>query len=182
MAAELQIASAVRTARDARGLSVAELAQRSGVSRAMIGKIERGETQPTAQLLARLAAACDLTLSRLIEAAEGERQLVRRHDAQTVWVDPATGYTRRALSPMTGALELAEIELPAAAVVGYASGSYPVAHQQIWMLAGELEVTQPDGVTTLTTGDCLLFGTPGERRYRNPGASPCRYLVAIAAA
>lgn len=178
---ELSIAEAVGAARRGRRLSVAALAERSGVSRAMISKIERGDTHPTAQLLARIAAACDLTLSRLIEAAESHGQILNRRAQQTVWSDPATGYTRRALSPTpAGPLQLAEIELPAGAVVGYAPHSYPVAHQQIWVLDGELQVTHADGTVQLGPGDCLLLERDGERRYHNPGPSPCRYLVAIA--
>ena len=65
-------------------------------------------------------------------------------------------------------------------MVAYAPHSYPVAHQQIWVLDGELQVTQADGTVQLSPGDCLRFERAGERRYHNPGLSPCRYLVAIA--
>ena len=78
----------------------------------MIGKIERGEVQPTAALLARLSGALELTLSELIARAEGdERRLVRAAD-QRIWTDPETGYRRRAISPPSrGPLELIEVEL-----------------------------------------------------------------------
>ena len=69
----MQLAETVRATRERRGLSVAALAQRSGVSRAMIAKIERGDAQPTAILLARLSAAFDMTLSELIAARRGRR-------------------------------------------------------------------------------------------------------------
>lgn len=45
------LAATLQSARVAQDLSVNALADRSGVSRAMIGKIERGEAQPTAVLL-----------------------------------------------------------------------------------------------------------------------------------
>ena len=45
------LADAVQAARRAQGLSTSALAERSGVSRAMIAKIERAEAQPTAALL-----------------------------------------------------------------------------------------------------------------------------------
>src|SRR4051812_28665105 len=64
------LAAAVRDARAAQGLSGAALAERSGVSRAMIAKIEREEAQPTAALLGRLSAALGMTLSELIARAE----------------------------------------------------------------------------------------------------------------
>src|SRR5262249_24544852 len=60
------IAETVHDARAARGLTVSALAERSGVSRAMIAKIERGDAQPTAVLLGRLSAALGMTLSELV--------------------------------------------------------------------------------------------------------------------
>ena len=59
------LAATVQAARVAQDLSVNALAERSGVSRAMIGKIERGEAQPTAVLLGRLSGALGMTLSEL---------------------------------------------------------------------------------------------------------------------
>ena len=42
------------------------LAEASGVSRAMISKIERGESSPTAALLGKLSAALELSVSELL--------------------------------------------------------------------------------------------------------------------
>ena len=67
-----QIARRLKLERDARGWSLAELAERSGVAKATISKIEREEMSPTAVTLVRLAGAFDLTLARLLLRAEGE--------------------------------------------------------------------------------------------------------------
>jgi len=48
-----RISARIRLEREARGWSLSELAERAGVSRAMIHKIERAESSPTATLLAR---------------------------------------------------------------------------------------------------------------------------------
>src|SRR6266545_3641170 len=63
------LAATLYAARLARELTASALAERSGVSRAMIGKIERGEAQPTAALLGRLSAALGMTLSELVARA-----------------------------------------------------------------------------------------------------------------
>lgn len=174
------LAETVRVVRERHGLSVAALADRSGVSRAMISRIERGEAQPTAVLLARLSAAFDMTLSELIAAAEGDHRRLLRRAERRVWVDPGTGYTRRAVSPVAGGpLELAEIELPAGAVVAYPADSYRVAHQQILVLAGRLRVREGEEEHDLSAGDCLQFGAPSDRTFANPAIRPCRYLVAL---
>src|SRR5882757_2868970 len=92
-----RLAGTVRAARQARALSVALLAERAHVSRAMVGKIERGEVQPTAALLARLSGALGMTLSELVARAEGDHRLLARFAEQSVWVDPDSGYRRRAV-------------------------------------------------------------------------------------
>lgn len=177
----LRLAAAVKAARTDRRLSVTELAEHSGVSRAMIGKIERGEVQPTAALLAKLSGALELTLSELIARAEGdEGRLVRAGD-QPTWTDPETGYRRRAVSPPCGGpLELIEVELPAGARVSFAADTYTFIHQQIWVLAGRLTFEEGEAVHRLGVGDCLQLGAPSPCAFVNTSRRSCRYLVALA--
>lgn len=173
------LATAIKHARQGAGLSGGELADRSGVSRAMISKVERGEAQPTAVLLARLATALGMPLSELIAQAEHGR-LTRLAD-QPTWTDPATGYTRRAISPRAGGpLELVEVELPAGAEVGFPAETYRTRHQQIWVLAGTLTFHEGDESHHLDPGDCLQLGPPQPCVFANRTDQPCRYLVALA--
>ena len=66
------LAARLKQEREARGWALADLAQRSGVSRAMISRIERAEASPTALLLARLAAAFGMPLSVLLARVEAD--------------------------------------------------------------------------------------------------------------
>lgn len=175
------LAGTVQAARREREWSAADLAEQSGVSRAMIGKIERGDAQPTAALLGRLSAALGLTLSELVARAEGgERRLVRRAE-QRVWTDPDSGYVRRAVSPSAGGpIELVEVELPVDAYVAYPAGSYAFLHHQIWVLRGRLRFHEGQSVHDLAVGDCLQLGPPADCAYENVSRHSCRYLVALA--
>jgi len=174
------LASTVQAARVARDLSVNALAERSGVSRAMIGKIERGEAQPTAVLLGRLSGALGMTLSELVARAAGAGDLHRRAADQPVWTDPATGYRRRAVSPATeGPLELVEVELPAGATVSYPADAYIFKTQQLWVLEGDLRFHEGPVAHDLAPGDCLQLGRPTPTTFHNPTDASCRYLVAL---
>jgi transcriptional regulator with XRE-family HTH domain len=175
------IATTLQAARHARGLSGGALADRSGVSRAMISKIERGETQPTAALLARLAAALGMTLSELVARGEQDQQRLVRHHDQPTWTDPDTGYVRRAVSPTAGGpLELVEVELPAGAEAAFPAAAYALTHHQIWVLAGRLTFREGEVEHDLATGDCLQLGPPQACAFINRTGEPCRYLVALA--
>jgi len=174
------LAATVQAARIAQDLSVNALAERSGVSRAMIGKIERGEAQPTAVLLGRLSGALGMTLSELVARAENTDDLLRRRADQPVWTDPATGYQRRAVSPVTDSpLELVEVELPPGASVSYPADAYIFKYQQLWILDGHLRFHEGPVSHDLRTGDCLQLGPPSPTTFHNPATTPCRYLVAL---
>src|ERR1700732_1757820 len=116
-----RLGARIRTEREGRGWSLTDLAQRAGVSRAMINKVERGDASPTASLLGRLSGAFGLTLSTLLAGTEAGRpgRLVRAED-QLQWTDPATGYVRRQVAPGPGSdlpLDVVQVELPAGASV-----------------------------------------------------------------
>src|SRR5437588_167744 len=83
-----RLAHRLRLERDSRGWSLADLADRSGVSKATISKIERAEVSPTAVVLVRLAGAFDLTLAGLMLRAEGQGERHSRAAEQPVWRDP----------------------------------------------------------------------------------------------
>ncbi|WP_179750430.1 helix-turn-helix domain-containing protein [Kineococcus aurantiacus] len=174
------LAETLVAVRTARGLSVAALAEASGVSRAMITKVERGAAQPTAVLLGRLAGALGLTLSQLVARAEGSEEPVARRADQPVWTDPATGYVRRAVTPGTGGpLELIEVVLPAGARAGFPAATYAGTHHQVWVLDGALRFHEGAVVHELGAGDCLRLGAPQDCVYENASGQPCRYLVAL---
>jgi transcriptional regulator with XRE-family HTH domain len=175
------LARRIRLEREARGWSLAELAGRSGVSKAMISKVEREEASPTAALLGRLSGAFGLTLSALLARAEaGAGRLVRAAE-QPVWRDPGTGYLRRQVSPAVAGLplELTEVELPAGAEVTMPASSYAFIRQMIWALEGVLTFHEGEARHELSPGDCLALGPPAECKFRNDGTRPCRYLVAV---
>jgi transcriptional regulator with XRE-family HTH domain len=174
------LAATLAAEREARDLSVSALAERSGVSRAMIGKIERGEAQPTAALLGRLSAALELTLSELLARAEDAPSRLARHADQPTWTDPETGFVRRTVSPPAGGpLQLVEVELPPGARVAYPADAYTFVHEQLWVLAGRLQFTEGDATHDLGPGDAFALGEPAACVFHNPGARPARYLVAL---
>src|SRR4051812_487575 len=139
------IARTLRAEREGRGWSIADLAALSGVSKAMISKIERAEASPTAMLLGRLSGAFGLTLSRLLAGAEEAGRRLVRFAEQPVWRDPETGYVRRAVSPLTGGpLELVSVEIPPGARIAYPASAFTFIHQQIWVLGGMLIFREGD--------------------------------------
>jgi transcriptional regulator with XRE-family HTH domain len=168
----------LRQERQLRGLTLEQLAERAGVSRAMISKIERGQSSPTAVLLSRLGDAMGLSLSALMSAQPPVPPALARMQDQPLWADPATGYTRRLVSPPgDGGLEIVAVELPAGASVDFAPTESLHAHEQVLLLEGQLSL-QGDGLAfALQPGDCARISTRQSSRFANAGTTPARYLV-----
>ena len=179
---ESAIGERVRTLRMARGQTLDDLASASGVSRAMISRIERGEASPTAQLLARLCAALDLTLSAFFAFSQESGEPLSRRDAQVVWRDPETGYQRRAVSPPnTGArVDVVEVEFPAGARLAYPPETAKAGMtQHVWLFSGLLRLTVAGTAHDLRPGDCLYMSITEGHIFENPGDTPARYAVVL---
>src|ERR671916_3420734 len=87
----------VRGLRRERGLTLEELAERSGVSRAMISKVERGEKNPTLVVAAKLAEGLGITLSQLAGMEERREIIVVPRERRMVMRDPEKGFERQLL-------------------------------------------------------------------------------------
>jgi transcriptional regulator with XRE-family HTH domain len=176
-----RLARRLRLERDSRGWSLAELAERSGVSKATISKIERAEASPTAVVLVRLASAFDLTLAGLLLRAEGEGKRLSRAHEQPVWRDPETGYVRKQVfSRPDHPVEIVEVELPARQQVTLPASSYAHIRQLVWVRSGSLVITEMGERHVLGADDCLGFGPPADTTFANETNAPCVYVVTLA--
>jgi transcriptional regulator with XRE-family HTH domain len=174
------LAARLRAERDRRAWTLAELAVRSGVSKAMLSKVEREEASPTASVLSRIATAFGLTLAEMLTDAQSAPKRLLRLEEQPVWRDPETAYTRRQVFlDARNPLELVDVKLPSGAAVSFPSSAYERARHVAWVLAGQLTLTEGDSTYELKTGDRLEFGNPATVTYRNAGTTPCRYLIAL---
>lgn len=187
-ALDRRIAAQVRELRRRRDLSLEELAGRCDVSRSMLSLIERAETSATAVTLEKVARGLGVTLGVLLDDGPSDASLpspLARRREQEVWRDPESGYERRQLSPRGGSadLNLAEIVLPAKGRVTFENGhARGRVRQQVWLLAGTLELTANGTKHVLREGDCLAMELDAPTIFHNPKGRAARYLVAVATA
>lgn len=168
----------IRTERESRGWSQNELAERAGVSRAMIHKIERGDSSPTATLLGRLSGAFGLSMSTLIARAEMQEGRLLRFHEQPVWRDPQSHYLRRHVSPRSDLpLDMVQVELPAGSDIPMPASAYLNARQLIWVQSGELVFVEGEMRHHMQAGDCLELGPPNDCHFINESETSCVYLV-----
>jgi transcriptional regulator with XRE-family HTH domain len=181
-----RIAARVRALRAARGLSLAALAQRSGVSRSMISLIERGESSPTAVVLERLSVGLGVVLAALFDGSADSKAVPRgpiaRRAEQLEWRDPGSGYVRRNVSPPGGAqpMQIVEVRFPAGGRVAFETGAREArVFQQIWILEGAMDITLGAERHRLQQGDCLAMQLDQPTMFHNPTRKPARYAAVI---
>jgi len=175
-----RIARRLAALRAERNWPLDTLAARTGLSRATLSRIERGELSPTAAMLNTLCAQYGWTASRLMAEAETGPPTVVRADEQVTWQDPETSYIRRVISPPHPNLkgELVEVSLPAGACVAYEVSPLPGLEHHLWMLSGTLSL-EIDGTTFhLEKGDCVRYVLSGPSRFVC-GKRPARYVLSM---
>jgi transcriptional regulator with XRE-family HTH domain len=179
---EVRIAERLKDRREELGLSLADLATRSGVSKAMISRIERREASPTAAILGRLCAGLDITLSGLMAAVEERALVLLKAEAQPQWRDPETGFERLAVSPAgTGSpVEIVQATLPPGAEISYPPLPAQGFDQHILGISGTLSLRSGKNNFVISAGDCLHCAPGQPHVFSNTGKMPARYLVIIA--
>lgn len=179
----IRIANCVRTLRTERGLTLDALAAKSDVSRSMISLIERGESNPTAVVLEKIATGLGVSLATLFDDAGASPSPLSRGADRTPWRDPQSGYIRRNISPANfpSPIQLVEVILPAGASVAYETNARDVhIHQQIWVQEGCIEVTLGSNTYSLAEDDCFAMQLNEPMAFRNHTDEPARYIVVLA--
>jgi transcriptional regulator with XRE-family HTH domain len=171
----------VRELRRGRGLTLEELARQSGVSRAMISKLERGEKNPTLVVAAKLAEGLGVTLSRLAGMEERREIFVVPRERRMVMRDPETGLERQLLSPtfVGRGVEFIWNEIPE----GSTSGEFPPlrrgVEEHIVVERGSLRAILGGEEYLLREGDALYFAADVTHRFDNAGEGECSYYLVI---
>ncbi len=171
----------IRDLRRERGLTLDLLAQRSGVSRAMISKLERGEKNPTVVVAAKVAEGLEVSLSHLVGVEERREVIVVPRERRMVMRDPQTGFERQLLSPSFGGrgIEFMRNVVPE----GSSSGEFP-AHRRgvegyIVVESGRLRALLGSEDYLLEEGDALYFEADVPHRFDNAGEGECSYYLVI---
>jgi len=173
------VGSNLRRLRTRRGLSLERLAQISGVSRAMLGQIELGQSAPTINVLWKIARALEVTFSALISARTQSGALVLRSAESKILTSKDRSFSSRALFPFDEPrrVEFYELRLAGGSVED-ADAHPPGTTENLVVTAGSIEIDVAGDTHRLETGDSILFEADTPHAYRNPGrVEAVMYLV-----
>jgi transcriptional regulator with XRE-family HTH domain len=174
------LGSRLREARSTRGWSLDQAARETGVSKAMLGQIERGESSPTVATLWKIAGGfrCSLT-SFLVSEAPAQDTLFRSVASERA--RPATDEMLVApLFPFDARFGFEWMELTL--LPGYERLSEPHAAgvtEHVLVVRGEMEVLVEGRWHALREGEAVRFAADRPHGYRNAGGEPaiCHDLI-----
>ena len=174
----------VKALRESGGLSLRDLAERSGVSAPMLSQVERGETSPTLQTAARIAQGLELRLSQLLRLDEGGSvSIVRSGHGRRGGAD---GHRYEILSPPLPGLraELSRHRLAPNATTG-GPGDPPMhepgARETAVVESGTLRLHVDGAVHELAAGDCVTFDADLPHHFENHGKGDAVLLAIVSA-
>ena len=162
----------IRSLRKLKGLTLVQLAQRTGLSHGYLSQIERGISQPSIGSLVEIAQALGVTMQWLFsdpqEGAEGSERplddrLVKRK--QRIEIQYQDGIVDQLLTPRSNNnLEVIYLSyFPSTESEPYSHKG----HEAVLVLQGSLEVMVGDDQYVLEEGDCLSFTSSEPHAHRN---------------
>ena len=166
----------VRRLRISRKLTLRAAEAATGVSRSMLSKIERGGASPTATILGKLAEGLDVSISQLVggpanQPRHGAILLTRRE--QAVFRDPASGFERRSLSPVSRGrtVDFVVNRLPPRHTSGVFPPHRPGIEETLCVSAGRLLLFLGGRRMELKTGDSVFYRADVGHRFENPSTT-----------
>ena len=181
------LAARLKGLRSERGWSLDAAARETGVSKAMLGQIERGESSPTVATLWKIATGFRVSFSSFIEPTPAAQAEVLYRTADAIRQQPAgEGMQVAPLFPYENrfGFELLELTL----LPGYQRESEPHepgVTEHVIVISGMMEVLVEGEWRSLVQGEAVRFAADRPHGYRNLGIAPAifhnliHYPVAI---
>ncbi|PFW52684.1 DNA-binding protein [Bacillus cereus] len=176
---QLILAKNLKTIREKEKLSLEKVSQLTGVSKTMIGQIERGESSPTLTTIWKIANGLKVSFTSLINNPQPDTKVVLRNDVQVLSEDNGK-YKVYTSFPFQDDrhFEIYTVEIE---TEGKLSSE---AHKEgteefITVFEGELTIEVNDCQYTLSNGDSIRFMADRAHTYKNSGRTLTRLSMTI---
>lgn len=169
----------LRKLRMRRELSLERLSKLSGVSRAMLGQIELGQSAPTVNVLWKISVALGVPFSALITNRQSGSVAVLRADQAKRLTSHDGTFVSRALFPFDEPRRVEFYELKLAPHGEERADAHaPGTMENLVVSQGTMEIELGGAHHVLGTGDAIVFEADTAHVYRNPSSiEALMYLV-----
>jgi transcriptional regulator with XRE-family HTH domain len=173
---ELQLGPRIRSLRQARHVTLRQLAERAGVTESFLSQVEREVTSPSIASVQRIARALDLGIAELFADGESRSRVVRQSDRRRISY-PGLGATDEFLTAGSGGrLQLILTTIEPGGGTGDEAYTHESDEEVVVVLSGSLELWVADEHHRLDAGDSITYSSRLPHRNRNPGDGPAVIL------
>ena len=167
----------IQRIRKGQKLSIDRTAELAGISKSMLGQIERGVVNPTISVLYKLAQGLHVPLEKLIEYPEEAPTTLYRGVDRVGQRLFGGKVIRHSLFPydVDSRAESCQLDI-------FISGAYestdhiPGSRVYLTVLSGMVEVQAGEETYLLDSRDCLMFAGDVKRKYTNKGNTTVRLI------
>ncbi|MFC5450405.1 helix-turn-helix domain-containing protein [Paenibacillus aestuarii] len=165
--------------RKTRGLSLDQVAELTGVSKAMLGQIERGDSNPTISVLWKIVSGLQISFTSLIEDDEPKVTLVRAEELSPFEEEDGQyrAYPVFPFHPQKN-FEVYTVEIESGCRHISEPHNFGV-EEYILMVAGKLELSIGQDLYFLSPGDAIHFSADRQHTYRNVSDGKAIYKTII---
>lgn len=169
----------LREIREKRGLSLEQAAKQTGVSKPMLGQIERGVSNPTVSTLWKIATGLGVPFSSFIEEKESEVKIVRKHRLEPITEDNGR-YLVYPVFPLEEGKPFEMFSILVEPECHYLSDPHPRGVEEyIWVESGRLDVTVDDTTYTIKENEGIRFIADRLHTYSNFTEQSCTATLII---
>lgn len=175
-----KIGARIRELRNRRGLSLRELALRSGVSHSSVSLIERDQMSPSVNTLTAILDALGSTLSGFFLDLKSDIPYTPFYARdELVEIGRQDGVSLRMVGANFPNRHMLILHETYAAGAGSGEFINHTAQEGGLVVSGSIEVTVGGDTRVLHAGDAFYFDSSMPHRFRNPSDEPCQILSAV---
>jgi transcriptional regulator with XRE-family HTH domain len=165
----LLVAQNLKRIREEKKLSLDRLADLTGVSKSMLGQIERGESSPTISTIWKISNGLKVSFTSLLNAPQTDTAIIQKANIKPL-IEDNGNYRLYPLFPIEEGrhFEIYSIEIENG---GYLSAeAHPAGTQEfLTVFSGELTVRVNDEEYCIREGDAIRFRADRPHSYHNSG-------------
>ncbi|MGH3042456.1 MAG: helix-turn-helix domain-containing protein [Gaiellaceae bacterium] len=163
---ETHVGTRLRALRRERGMTMAELAQATGLTSGFLSQLERDLTSVSLSSLARICAALDVRFGDVLDEAP-TGAVIRREDAPA-WTAIGNHEDLLLSSRDERRFHLMESRIPPGAGAGEDLYTFPADLELVYVLAGSLELRVGKRLYRVGAGDTVTYSPREPHTWRNP--------------
>jgi transcriptional regulator with XRE-family HTH domain len=178
-ATELQLGPRIRSLRQARNVTLRELAERAGVTESFLSQVEREVTSPSIASVQRIARALDLGIAELFIDEQPLGKVVRKAERHRIGYPGLKAVDEFLTIGRSGRLQVIVSTIEPGGGTGEEPYSHDSDEEVVIILEGRLELWVGDEAHLLEEGDAITYSSRQLHHNRNPG--PGRAVVLFCA-